>query len=110
MTDNEVVAENEPPGLQPERTLLAWRRTALSALSVSVISGREIVLHPSVLSVAVFVTLLTTAVGITVGTRVGHRRFILNPRDSREMPLAIMATLAAGIAIAGLGSSLVIQL
>lgn len=42
------MTDSEPPKLQPERTVLAWRRTALTSLTVTVIAGREIALDPSI--------------------------------------------------------------
>ncbi|MFK4362496.1 DUF202 domain-containing protein [Rhodococcus sp. 27YEA6] len=104
------MTKNEPPGLQPERTVLAWRRTALSSVTVSVIIGREIALHPSVLRIAVFATLIITTAGVIVGTTIRHRRLTLDDKDSREIPFIVMATLAVGVTVAGLGTCTVIQL
>ncbi|GGU97302.1 hypothetical protein GCM10010211_75720 [Streptomyces albospinus] len=54
-------AADRAPGLQPERTRLAWRRTTLSAAAVAVLAGRQL-LHsraPGQLEVA-----LTGLVGL----------------------------------------------
>ncbi|MFE4499731.1 DUF202 domain-containing protein [Rhodococcus sp. NPDC056743] len=102
------MTENEPPGLQPERTVLAWRRTALSSVTVSAIAGREIARHPSIPTIAVFAALLATTVGIALGALVRHRRFIVDAKDSRAVPFYLMVALTAGVVLAGLcaGASL----
>ncbi len=90
--------------------MLAWRRTVVSALTVSMIAAREIILSRSVLSIAVFAALLATTVAITVGTVVRIHRFMLDANDSRAMPMALMTTVTAGVTIAGLVTCTVIQL
>ncbi len=65
------------PGLQPERTALAWRRTALALTGGSVIIMRIL---PSVIGVAALVigfTGLALALVVLVGS---HRRYLRQHR------------------------------
>ncbi|MFE2107283.1 DUF202 domain-containing protein [Kitasatospora sp. NPDC059463] len=60
------------PGLQPERTALAGRRTALSALVTAVLAVRGALAHRSAAEAAAGVLLLVVA-ALSVTTRTGTR-------------------------------------
>ncbi|NMR18753.1 DUF202 domain-containing protein [Cellulomonas fimi] len=62
------------PGLQPERTAMAWRRTAL-ALAVGPLVGARL-LAPDLGALTAVVALLGMVVGVTIGAAASsrHRR------------------------------------
>lgn len=95
------MTDSEPPGLQPERTVLAWRRTALTSLTVTVIAGREIALDPSIPGWALFVVLMLTTTGIAAGIVVRRRRTVLDAEDSRTFPHLLLSVVAMSVAFAG---------
>lgn len=81
------------PGLQPERTALAWQRTGLSAAVVAVLLLRTGILRGSPLDVvaagcAIVVGLLTWLVG-------GRSR-------ERGTSRSVLLTAAAGVCVMGL--------
>ncbi|MFD7500186.1 DUF202 domain-containing protein [Streptomyces sp. NPDC059850] len=63
------------PGLQPERTELAWRRTALSSAVGALLLVHEVLARPSVLIWAVSGCAICTAAAVLVarGLRRGER-------------------------------------
>ncbi|MFH9296188.1 DUF202 domain-containing protein [Streptomyces sp. NPDC017520] len=80
------------PGLQPERTRLAWRRTTLSATVVGLLAVRQ-ALHGGATPMALVAVALSAAVwlGFLV---VAHRR-MLRMETARPEPLAPRGALAA---------------
>ncbi|MFE7559772.1 DUF202 domain-containing protein [Kitasatospora sp. NPDC057500] len=78
------------PGLQPERTALAGRRTALSAVVAAVLALRGALAHRSTAEAAAGVLLLVVA-ALSVTTRTGIR--------VRQLAMAACAA-AAGLLIA----------
>ena len=61
------------PGLQPERTRLAWRRTTLSCTAVAVLAGRQLIQSDAPGAVEAVLVLLMGLVWI-VFVAVAHRR------------------------------------
>ncbi|MEU8542849.1 DUF202 domain-containing protein [Streptomyces sp. NPDC048717] len=105
------VPEAEPardPGLQPERTRLAWRRTTLSAAVVALLAARQALRDGAS-------TAGMTAVGLSALAWLGlvavaHRR-IRCLDTARPRPLSHRgALLAAGCAIAFAGFAVAILL
>jgi uncharacterized membrane protein YidH (DUF202 family) len=101
------------PGLQPERTALAWRRTAL-ALTVGSLVGMRIV--PSLFGPWLLIpTGLLAVLAITVLV-LSHRRYlshhrVLTSSDSDRIALddGALPALVAGIALVlGLGALVVV--
>lgn len=80
-----MTAPARDPGLQPERTALAWQRTALSLTAAAVVVGR---LTAGVLGPAVIIVLAFSLAHSAVLFRAGRRRHAMPPdtpgsRDSR---------------------------
>lgn len=92
------------PGLQPERTALAWRRTAL-ALMVGPLVGVRL-LAPAHEGLAVLAGILGTlgALAILVGARARDRRVIaaLTVEGAAPLPGAgLLLLVATGLTLAG---------
>ncbi|WP_370411321.1 DUF202 domain-containing protein [Streptomyces fradiae] len=98
-----AVADRDP-GLQPERTRLAWRRTTLSATVVAVLAGKQAI-HDEVTATGLLAAGLSALVWIGF-LAVAHRRIqsleAARPRvmSLRGALLAVACTVAfAGFAV-----------
>lgn len=60
------------PGLQPERTALAWRRTGLSMIAATLIALRTV---PQLLGAWTLVPLLGLVAAAVAATWMAHRRY-----------------------------------
>ncbi|MGW7366598.1 DUF202 domain-containing protein [Streptomyces sp. NPDC054841] len=84
------------PGLQPERTRLAWRRTTLSFTVVAVLAARQVVRHDEISGGDVVAFALSALVWLAF-LSVAHRRIgvMAAGRPPGAMPLgqALAATL-----------------
>lgn len=86
--------QDRDPGLQPERTRLAWRRTTLSATVVALLAGRQ-ALHSGA-SPAALVAVALTAVAWLGLLAVAHLR-VRRLDVARPDPLAPRGALTAAL-------------
>ena len=100
------------PGLQPERTVLAWVRTAASMMVCGVVALREALVEEQLFLALVGLTMLLGAAAVMVLTRVRHRRLIdeHGVHGARSVdpvlaikPLVVSAALAISGVVAVLG-------
>ncbi|MFF7708988.1 DUF202 domain-containing protein [Pseudomonas sp. NPDC007930] len=92
---------HEDLGLQPERTLLAWRRTLLSLVGASVLFLRWVP-HHGALAVSLVLLALLAAGGIWLGQ--GHRyRVSVAGISADRTPPPLLPVLALGLAACTLG-------
>ena len=95
---------HDDPGLQPERTTLAWGRTLMSFVVVSAVFLRWLQHHgPFVL--ALFGLAVLTAGSIYLTQRHRYARSARGVAEQRSTPElgAVLATSAAVVALGGLG-------
>ncbi|MDX3454878.1 DUF202 domain-containing protein [Streptomyces sp. ME02-8801-2C] len=99
------------PGLQPERTRLAWRRTTLSGTVAAVLAGKT-ALHGGPSAAGITVCAMCCALWLCF-LAVAHRRIrtLATPPDEPPPPLAPhLATAAAlcTLALAACGAALLL--
>lgn len=69
------------PGLQPERTALAWRRTLLASTVVVVLLIRSAVVTPSPAALAGLCAGCVLLAAVAVTARLRRRRYLHDPAD-----------------------------
>ncbi|MFE4331117.1 MULTISPECIES: DUF202 domain-containing protein [unclassified Streptomyces] len=88
-----MTADGRDPGLQPERTRLAWRRTTLSCTVVALLAVKQ-ALHSGA-GPAGIVAVALSALAWLGFLLVAHRR-VLGMGTARPQPLSARGALTAG--------------
>lgn len=96
------------PGLQPERTSLAWRRTGLAAATASAAMVRVAVMREAPVVAALCAGLVVVSLGALLEGSVGgrsRRRWFEGDTEVSGLSLVARASVAAValLAVAGLG-------
>lgn len=89
------------PGLQPERTRLAWHRTALAMGACALLQVREAVLSEKALSFAAAAALAMAAAGLLL---IGRRRLRELQSTSHRAPAAWMIKVVWGCSVLAAGA------
>lgn len=89
-----TAAGTRDPGLQPERTRLAWRRTTLSATVVLLLAGRQ-AMHSGATPAALVAVALSVLAWLGF-LKVAHRR-VVHMGAARPEPLAARGALTAAL-------------
>ncbi|HEY9330100.1 MAG TPA: DUF202 domain-containing protein [Streptomyces sp.] len=87
-----MTAPERDPGLQPERTRLAWRRTTLSCTVVALLAGKQ-ALHGGATPAGVVALSLSVLAWLGF-LRVANRR-VQGMGTSRPQPMEVRAALSA---------------
>lgn len=95
-----------PPGLQPERTQLAWRRTALSCAVVALLAGRQVLQGPQAPLRYVAAALIALAFAAFLGLVRERGHELAAPRPPRLSLRMGAAAAACAVAIAAFGAAL----
>ncbi|WP_019066046.1 DUF202 domain-containing protein [Streptomyces hokutonensis] len=97
---------NRDPGLQPERTRLAWRRTTLSSTVAAVLAAKA-ALHGGVTPEGVIICALCCALWLAFLTLAHHRITTLTadsgpppPLAPRHATAAVLCTVAVAVCAA----------
>ncbi|MEU1049735.1 DUF202 domain-containing protein [Streptomyces sp. NPDC005897] len=109
MSGADAAPADRDPGLQPERTRLAWRRTTLSSTVVAVLAART-ALHGGATPVSVLAAALCCVLWLAF-LRIAHRRIGTLAAAHRPRALTPAHAVAAGLctlALAVCGAFLVL--
>lgn len=95
------------PGLQPERTALAWSRTALAMLVNALILLRAGIVGGQAVLAGIGLLLLAAA-GLTQSVARARRRTLTGPLPLDAAPASALIGIAAGTALCSCGALLAI--
>ncbi|GAA2335245.1 DUF202 domain-containing protein [Streptomyces caniferus] len=103
-------APDRDPGLQPERTRLAWRRTTLSATAVAVLAARQLLRSAAPGPVEVALTVLTGLLWIAF-VALAHRRMqaMATGRPPGLSPRAALLLVGCTLALALCGAVILVR-
>ncbi|MFJ8674612.1 DUF202 domain-containing protein [Streptomyces sp. NPDC093589] len=102
-------AADRDPGLQPERTRLAWRRTTLSATAVAVLAGRQLVQSAAPGAVEVLLVALTVLVWVAFVGIAHHRmRAMAEGRPAGLPPRTALLLVGCTVALAVCGGAILL--
>ncbi len=99
------------PGLQPERTSLAWRRTGLALTTVAIALLRISVTRDAAVVGALSAALAVIALGALIEGSVGHgqrRRWFEADRTRTGLPFVARATVVTAVGVSAIGLLLVV--
>ncbi|MFD5426335.1 DUF202 domain-containing protein [Streptomyces sp. NPDC127084] len=101
--------EGRDPGLQPERTRLAWRRTTLAFTVAAVLAARQVV-HSKEITGGDLVALALSALVWTSFLTVAHRRIgamAVADRPDAVPPAQVLGAAACTVALAAFAVAIV---
>ncbi|MEU9113950.1 DUF202 domain-containing protein [Streptomyces sp. NPDC048483] len=102
-------APDRDPGLQPERTRLAWRRTTLSCTVVAVLAGRQLGRSAAPGPVVAVLTALTALVWLAFVALAHHRvREMTTGRPPDMPPRTALLLVSCTLALAAFGAAMVV--
>ncbi|MGD3107418.1 DUF202 domain-containing protein [Streptomyces sp. YGL11-2] len=103
-------AADRDPGLQPERTRLAWRRTTLSAAVVAVLAGRQLLHSGASGQVAVALTALVGLLWLAFTALADRRmRAMATGRPAPLPPRLALLLVGCTLGMAVCGAALLVR-
>ncbi|MFE1775682.1 DUF202 domain-containing protein [Streptomyces sp. NPDC059008] len=102
-------ASDRDPGLQPERTRLAWRRTTLSATAMAVLAGRQLLQSRAPGPVEAMLAVLTGLLWLAFVALAHHRmRAMATDRPPGLPTRTALLLVACTLAVALCGAAILV--